>query len=119
GLSGRWWAIGRIVLTFEDIMDRCLKARLVVQPAFATALRPPFFACLSASWITGLFTLLQPAGTTRFQMVQYSLRFHLRRRHHDMHVLTAAVDGMQVPAANRTMVRNCLLHQATLLHVQG
>lgn len=78
---------GFSVLSFEGVEDGGREGFFVVDMADAATLGPPVFPL----WIE-LF--LQAARRPGLQIDANLFRRCLYRRHHDMHVIGAAVDGM-------------------------
>jgi hypothetical protein len=53
----------------------------------------------------------QTAHTPRFELIEHVVGMAVRRGHHEMHVLSAAIHGVKVPMANAAMVRDGFLER--------
>ena len=94
------------------VVDDRLKAFLVVDRECASTLSPPFLAnrrgrgIMCGEWTeTFLPQRLEPAGAPGFELLPDLLGFAVAR-HDDVHMVRAAIDGVESPPPHPAMIGN-------------
>ena len=96
-----------MILCLAYVVDDRLKAFLVVDIERASTLSPPFLAnrrgrgIMCGEWTeTFLLQRLEPAGAPGFERLPDLLGFAVAR-HDDVHMVRAAIDGVEVDPRTR------------------
>ncbi len=103
--------MGPPVLSLSNVLDRCEKVVFIPQPTDAPAFGPPV---VTAS----LKSHLETAGGPRFQIGADLFGMRVRRGNHNMKVVRAAIDRMQVPASVEAGLSNLFFDGIPLLAIQ-
>ena len=101
-----------MILCLAYVVDDGLKAFLVVDIECVSTLSPPFLAnrrgrgILCGEWTeTFLLQRLEPAGAPGFELLPDLLGFAVAR-HDDVHMIRAAIDGVESPPPHPAMIGN-------------
>ena len=101
-----------MILCLAYVVDDGLKAFLVVDIECASTLSPPFLAnrrgrgIMCGEWTeTFLLQRLEPAGAPGFELLPDLLGFAVAR-HDDVHMVRAAIDGVESPPPHPAMIGN-------------
>ena len=113
-----------MILCLAYVVDDRLKAFLVVDIECASTLSPPFLAnrrgqgIMCGEWTeTFLLQHLEPAGAPGFELLPDLLGFAVAR-HDDMHMVRAAIDGVESPSPHPAMIGNGQFDEPALVLVE-
>ena len=113
-----------MILCLAYVVDDGLKAFLVVDIECASTLSPPFLAnrrgrgILCGEWTeTFLLQRLEPAGAPGFELLPDLLGFAVAR-HDDVHMVRAAIDGVESPPPHPAMIANGQFDEPALVLVE-
>ena len=113
-----------MILCLAYVVDDRLKAFLVVDIECASTLSPPFLAnrrgrgIMCGEWTeTFLPQRLEPAGAPGFELLPDLLGFAVAR-HDDVHMVRAAIDGVESPPPHPAMIGNGQFDEPALVLVE-
>ena len=113
-----------MILCLAYVVDDGLKAFLVVDIECASTLSPPFLANRRGRGIlcgegteTFLLHRLEPAGAPGFELLPDLLGFAVAR-HDDVHMVRAAIDGVESPPPHPAMIGNGQFDEPALVLVE-
>ena len=113
-----------MILCLAYVVDDGLKAFLVVDIECASTLSPPFLAnrrgrgIMCGEWTeTFLLQRLEPAGAPGFELLPDLLGFAVAR-HDDVHMVRAAIDGVERPPPHPAMIGNGQFDEPALVLVE-
>ena len=113
-----------MILCLAYVVDDRLKAFLVVDIECASTLSPPFLAnrrgrgIMCGEWTeTFLLQRLEPAGAPGFELLPDLLGFAVAR-HDDVHMVRAAIDGVESPPPHPAMIGNGQFDEPALVLVE-
>ena len=113
-----------MILCLAYVVDDGLKAFLVVDRECAATLSPPFLAnrrgrgILCGEWTeTFLLQRLEPAGAPGLELLPDLLGFAVAR-HDDVHMVRAAIDGVESPPPHPAMIGNGQFDEPALVLVE-
>ena len=113
-----------MILCLAYVVDDRLKAFLVVDIECASTLSPPVLAnrrsrgIMCGEWTeTFLLQRLEPAGAPGFELLPDLLGFAVAR-HDDVHMVRAAIDGVESPPPHPAMIGNGQFDEPALVLVE-
>ena len=113
-----------MILCLAYVVDEGLKAFLVVDIECASTLSPPVLAnrrgrgIMCGEWTeTFLLQRLEPAGAPGFELLPDLLGFAVAR-HDDVHMVRAAIDGVESPPPHPAMIGNGQFDEPALVLVE-
>ena len=113
-----------MILCLAYVVDDGLKAFLVVDIECASTLSPPFLANRRGRGIlcgegteTFLLQRLEPAGASGLELLPDLLGFAVAR-HDDVHMVRAAIDGVESPPPHPAMIGNGQFDEPALVLVE-
>ena len=113
-----------MILCLAYVVDDGLKAFLVVDIECASTLSPPFLAnrrsrgIMCGEWTeTFLLQRLEPAGAPGLELLPDLLGFAVAR-HDDVHMVRAAIDGVESPPPHPAMIGNGQFDEPALVLVE-
>ena len=113
-----------MILCLAYVVDDGLKAFLVVDIECASTLSPLFLAnrrgrgIMCGEWTeTFLLQRLEPAGAPGFELLPDLLGFAVAR-HDDVHMVRAAIDGVESPPPHPAMIGNGQFDEPALVLVE-
>ena len=101
---------GLVSLALQHITDRCLETLFIANVSLTSTFRPPVFP---ARFVNCELTLLQLSRAPRLELIAHIFRISVSR-HHDVHMIRPAIEGMQVPVSDPTMVGDRFLDEGAL-----
>ena len=113
-----------MILCLAYVVDDRLNAFLVVDREWASTLSPPFLAnrrgrgIMCGEWTeTFLLQRLEPAGAPGLELLPDLLGFAVAR-HDDVHMVRAAIDGVESPPPHPAMIGNGQFDEPVLVLVE-
>jgi hypothetical protein len=110
------WILVRAVLALEDVANGRFEAAFVVDVPTTSSFRPPISPSCSFWFVSQ--ELIQFPGAPGLELFANFIGVAIGGDHH-VHVIGAAVHGVQMPTSDLTMIRNGSFDEATLLPIEG